>query len=337
MKAIVFTEYGSPDVLKLQEVPKPTPKENEVLVRITATPVGFGDITARNFKALTPSTFTMPAPLWLISRLDFGVDKPKRTILGSEFAGHVEAVGSSVTRFKPGDAVFGYPSSNFGANAEYICMAEAGLIAHKPSNMSDEEASATPYGAMTALGVLRGMNLQPGQKVLINGASGNIGSAALQIAKNHYGTQVTGVAGTPRLELMKALGADHVIDYKQEDFTQNGETYDLILDVLNKSSWERCKDSLTPNGRYLLPSFKLKQVGQMLWTSLTGSSKRVVCSISMPKQDDLLAVKELVEAGKIKTIIDRRFPLEQAADAHRYVESGQAAGKVILTVGEAPA
>jgi NADPH:quinone reductase-like Zn-dependent oxidoreductase len=218
-----------------------------------------------------------------------------------------------------------------GANAEYLCMPENGLVAIKPANMTFEEAAVVPYGAITALNLLRKVNIQRGQKVLINGASGGIGSAAVQLAK-HYGAEVTGVCATPRVEFVKALGADKVIDYTKEDFTQNGETYDLIFDIMGKSSFSRCKNSLKPNGRYLLASFKMKQLFQMLWTSIVGD-KKVICALSSESPKDLVFIKELVEAGKIKSIIDRCYPWEQIADAHRYVEGGHKRGNVVVTVG----
>lgn len=330
MKAIVYTEYGSPDVLRLTEVEKPAPKENEILVRIYATPVNFGDTLARNFKAVSMRKFTMPGPLWLPVRLMFGFNKPRNTILGSEFAGEIEAVGKDVTRFKVGDAVFGYRGMNMRTNAEYVCMREDGLITHKPSNMSFEEAAALPYGALTALNILRKANIQPGHKVLINGASGSIGAAALQFAK-HYGAEVTGVCSTPRIDYVKSLGADKVIDYTQTDFTQNGETYDLIVDILGKSSFSRCKNSLKPNGRLLYASFGMFPLLQSFWTSIRGS-KKVICALSSESRDDLLQVKALAEAGTLKTLIDRCFPLEQAADAHWYIEQGHKKGSVIITV-----
>ena len=269
MKAIIYTEYGSPDVLHLAEVAKPAPKDNEVLIRIHATPVNFGDLIARNFKSITPRKFNMPVLLWLPVRLAFGFRKPRKHILGSEFAGEVEAVGAAVTRFKPGDQVFGYRGQSMGAYAEYVCMPENGVLAIKPANLTYEEAATIPYGALTALSLLRKVNVQRGQKVLINGASGGIGSAAVQLAK-YFGAEVTGVCGTPRVEFVKALGADKVIDYTQEDFTRNGETYDLIVDILGKSSLARGKRSLKPNGRYLFASFKMKQLAQMLWTKIRG-------------------------------------------------------------------
>jgi NADPH:quinone reductase-like Zn-dependent oxidoreductase len=260
----------------------------------------------------------------------FGPRKPKRAILGSEFAGEVEAVGNAVTRFRPGDAVFGYRGENLGAYAEYLCMAEDGSVALKPSNMSFEEAAAVPYGALTALNLLKKTPLQPGQKVLVNGASGGIGSYAAQLAR-HYGADVTGVCATPRMDYVKSLGADHVIDYTREDFTQNGETYDLIVDVLGKSSFSHCARVLRENGRYLRASFKMPQLLQMLWTSLRGG-KRVICALAIDSQQDLMVIKELVEAGKLKSILDRRFPKEQAAEAHRYVEAGSKRGQVVITM-----
>ena len=329
MKAIVYEEYGPPDVLHLNEVVKPAPRENEILVRVYAVSINIGDLWARNFKAITPAKFSMPLPLWLPSRLYFGISKPRVTILGSEFAGIVEEVGAQVTRFKKGDQVFGYRGQSMGANAEYLCMPESGLLALKPSNMSYSEAAAVPYGALTALDLLKKANIQKGQKVLINGASGGIGAAALQLAK-YFGAEVTGVCSTPRVEYVKSLGADKVIDYTKTDFTKNGETYDLIFDILGKSSFDRCRNSLKPDGIYLLASFKMKQLFQMLWNSNRGG-KKVICALSSEKPENLLLIKDLVEKGKLKAIIDRRFPMEQAAEAHRYVENGLKKGSVVIT------
>lgn len=330
MKAVVYTKYGSPDVLHLTERPKPTLKDDEVLIRIRATSVNFGDSLARRFNEITPRTFSMPAPLWLPTRLFFGWRKPKRHILGAELAGDIEAIGNSVTQFKVGDAVFAYRGPSFGGNAEYIAVKENSLVALKPENMTYEEAATIPYGAITALNLLRQAHIQAGQRVLINGASGGIGSYALQLAK-HYGAEVTGVCGTLRMDFVKSLGADHVIDYSKEDFTQSGQKYDLIMDILGKSSFARVKNSLTTNGRYMLASFKMNHLFQMLWTSRM-SSKKVVCALSGEKQADLVAVKELVESGAIKTAVDRCFPLEETAEAHRYYESGQRRGNVVVTV-----
>ena len=331
MKAIVYTKYGPPDVLELKEVEKPAPRDDEVLIRVHATSVNFGDLLARNFKEISPGKFSMPLLFWFFAKMYFGYTKPKITILGSEFAGEIEAAGKDVNLFKKGDQVFGYLGQNMGAYAEFICMPENGCVAIKPANMTYEEAAIVPYGAIMALNLLRKMNIQSGQKVLVNGASGGIGSAAVQIAK-YFGAEVTGVCSTPRLELVKSLGADKVIDYTKEDFTQSGETYDLIFDILGKSSFSGCKSSLKQNGRYLLASFKMKQLFQMLWTSMIGS-KRVICALAIDKQEDLIFIKELIEAGKIKSIIDRRYPLEQTAEAHRYVEGGHKKGNVVITLG----
>ena len=330
MKAIVCMKYGPPEVLQLKEVEKPAPKDNEVLIRVRATSVNFGDTMARNFKAITPREFNMPFLFWLLAKISFGLREPKITILGSELAGEIEAVGKDVKRFKKGDQVFGYPGQSFGAYAEYLCMPEDGVLAIKPANMTYEEAAVVPYGAIMALNLLRKMNIQPGQKVLVNGASGGIGSAAVQIAK-HFGAEVTGVCGTPRLEFVKSLGADKVIDYTKDDFTKNGETYDLIFDILGKSSFSQCQSSLKPNGTLLFASFKMKQLFQMLWTSRAGT-KKVICAIAPGSVEDLTSVKELVEMGKIKSIIDRRYPLEEAAEAHRYVEQGHKKGSVVITL-----
>jgi len=330
MKAITFTEYGSPDVLKLTDVAKPTPKENEILIKIHATSVSVGDLWARNFKAISPNDFSMAYPLWVFARLAFGWNKPKIRIPGAELAGEVETIGSKVTLFKKGDQVFAYRGSSLGACAEYLCIPENGLVTLKPANMSFDEAATIPYGALTALNLLRKANIQPGQKVLIVGASGRIGSYALQLAK-HYGAEVTGVCSPLRMGVVKALGADYVIDYTKEDFTQNGKTYDLILDVMNRSSFARCKNSLTTNGIYLLASFKTPQLWQM-WRTSRSRGKRVICVLSLEKQADLLHIKELVEAGRLKTVIDKRFPLAQTAEAHRFMESGQRAGNVVITV-----
>lgn len=331
MKAIVYTTFGSPDVLELTQVTKPTPKDNEILITVHATSVKTGDLWVRDIKAISPRQFSMPFLFWLFARLMFGVKKPKINILGTEFAGVVEAVGNRVTRLKEGDQVFGSRGPAFGANAECLCMPEHGLVALKPVNMTFDEAATVPYGAMTALNLLRKANIQRGQKVLINGASGGIGSNAMQLAK-HYGAEVTGVCGTPRTDMVKALGADHVIDYTKEDFTQNGATYDVIFDVLGKSSFSRCRNSLTENGIYLLASFKTPQLWQMLTTSVK-TGRKVICALSSETPADLLHIKELVEAGVIKTIVDKRFPLEQAAYAHRYMEAGQRTGNVVITVG----
>jgi NADPH:quinone reductase-like Zn-dependent oxidoreductase len=332
MNAIVCTKFGPPEVLQLREVGKPTPKKNEILIKIHATPVSFGDTLVRNFNAISPRKFHMPFLFWLMGKMYFGFRKPKITILGSEFSGEVEAVGKDVRRFREGDPVFGYRGPRMGAYAEYLCMLENGVVARRPANMTCEEAAAVPYGAIMALNVLRKANLQPGQKVLVNGASGGIGPAVVQLARSHFGAIITAVCSTPRLGYVRSLGAEKVIDYTQEDFINSGESYDLIVDILGKSSFARCKRSLKPNGRCLFVSFKMKQVFQMLWTFMSGR-KKAICVLSTEKAEDLAFIKELIEAGKIKTIIDRCYPLEQAADAHRYVEQGHKKGNVVITIG----
>ncbi|NDJ60899.1 MAG: NAD(P)-dependent alcohol dehydrogenase [Chloroflexi bacterium] len=328
MKAVVYTEYGSPEVLHLTEIAKPTPQAADILVRIEARSVNFGDITARNFKAIAPRNFNMPFLMWLPARLVFGLRKPRINILGNEFAGVVEAVGADVQQFKPGDRVFGYRGQQMGANAEYLLMPATGVVTHMPANLTYEEAAVIPAGTITALNLLRNMNIQPGQKVLINGASGGIGSAAVQLAK-HYGAEVTGVAGTPRLDYVQALGADHVLDYTREDFTKGDTTYDLIFDILGRSTFAAAKRVLAPHGRYLPGSFKMREVRQALWTARRGGQK-VIVALAPERQADLERIRELVEAGVIKPIVDRCFPLEQTAAAHRYAESGQKRGSIVV-------
>ncbi|HEX7556586.1 MAG TPA: NAD(P)-dependent alcohol dehydrogenase [Leptolinea sp.] len=331
MKAIVYTEYGSPEVLQVKEVTKPVPGDNDVLVRVRATSVNYGDLTARNFKNIPPRDFNMPFLIWIFAKLSFGLSNPKNAILGSEFAGEIESTGKNVTKFNPGDPVFGYLGERMGAYAEYVCVPEDGVLAIKPINLSFDEAASIPYGAIMAYHLLKKVNVHDGQKVLINGASGGIGSAAVQIAK-FTGAEVTGVCATPRLEYVKLLGADKVIDYTKEDFTQNGVSYDLIFDILGKRPFSQCKNSLKPEGILLYSSFKMRHLFDMLRTSKS-TGQRAICAIAPGSLEDLLAVKELIEAGKIKTIIDKQFPMEQAAEAHRYVEQGLKKGSVVITFG----
>ncbi len=332
MKAIVYERYGSPDVLELKEVEKPVPGDKEILIKNHAAAVNYGDIIARNFKNIPLREFHMPIPLIFPVKIFFGMRKPRIKILGSVFAGEIEAVGKDVKRFKKGDQVYGYLGQNMGAYAQYLCVPEKGVVAIKPANTTYEEAVVHPYGAIMAGSLLRKVKIQQGQKVLINGASGGIGSAAVQLAKSHYGAEVTGVCGTPRLEFVKSLGADKVIDYTREDFTTQGETYDLVFDILGKSSFSKVKTCLKPKGRYLLASFKMGKVLQMVRTKLTGG-KRVICALATDERaEDLVFFKELIEAGKIKSLIDKCFPLEQAAGAHRYAEKGHKKGNVVITV-----
>jgi len=325
MKAIVYTKYGSPDVLHFKEVEKPAPSDDEVLVRVHAATVTAGDVNVRGFTFVPPGFGPLP-------RLMFGLRKPKRTILGTELAGEIETVGKDVKLFKKGDQVFGIGSEIFGAYAEYACRPEKGALALKPANLTYDEAAAVPFGAGTALYFLRDMaKLQRGQKILVNGASGGVGVYAVQLAK-YYGAEVTGVCSTTNVELVKSLGADKVIDYTKEDFAKSGETYDIILDtVVGKTSFSRCKGSLKQNGLYLAVAGGLQEAAQMLWTSITGG-KKVIFGSPVERKEELIFIKELVEAGKIRPVIDRRYPLEQTAEAHRYVDKGHKKGSVVITV-----
>jgi NADPH:quinone reductase-like Zn-dependent oxidoreductase len=325
LKAIVYTEYGPADVLHLQEVGKPTPGVNEVLIKVFAATVTTGDCNVRGFTFVPPGFGPLP-------RLMFGLRKPKIAILGTELAGEVEAIGEAVTLFKKGDQVFGIGSDRFGAYAEYTCRPENGALAVKPSNLSYGEAASLPFGAGTALYFLRDMaKIKRGQKVLVKGASGGVGVYAVQLAK-YYGGEVTGICSTPNLELVKSLGADKVIDYTKQDFTQNGETYDVIVDtVVGRTSFSRCKNSLNTSGLYLAVAGGLREVGQMLWTSMT-RGKKVIFGSPVECKEDLVIIKELVEAGNLKPVIDRSYPLEQTAEAHRYVDLGHKKGSVVITV-----
>lgn len=331
MKAIVYTEYGGPDVLHMQEVEKPYPKGNEVLIRIRAVSVNYGDIIARNFKNISTREFNMPLLFWILARFGFGLSNPSRKILGNTFAGEIETIGNEVKQFREGEQVFGYTGEKMGGYAGFLCMPANGIIAAKPSNMTFEEASVIPYGTIMALNLLKKANIHKGHKVLIVGASGGIGSAAVQLAKHHFGAEVTGVCGTPGLEFVKNLGADKVIDYTKKDPMQFQETYDIIFDILGKGSFSRYKKSLKETGIYLLSSFKTGKLLQMLWTSIKGG-KRVVCALATPKTEDLMFVKKLIEEGKIKSVIDKCFPLEQTAEAHKYIESGNKRGNVVIKV-----
>ncbi len=324
MKAIVTTKYGPPDVLRLTEVEKPIPKDNEVLIRIHATTVTAGDVRMRSF--------TWSLWFWLPGKIMFGFRGRRKPIPGNELSGEIELVGKDVTLFSKGDQVFGslYTVSNGSANAEYICLSEErAAIKPKPANMTYEEAAAVPIGGLTALQMFRKGDIQSGQKVLIFGASGSVGTFAVQLAR-YFGAEVTGVCSTRNLEMVKSLGADKVIDYTKEDFTKSGETYDIIFDTVIKTSFSHCKNSLKQRGVYLTVDWPLLE---KLWTSMMGS-KKVVMGIPSQKSvpEDLIFLKELIEAGKIKSVIDRRFPLEQTAEAHRYVEKGHKKGNVVITV-----
>lgn len=330
MKAVAYKEYGPPEVLKLEEVARPAPKDDALLVRVHATTVNFGDLLARNFKNTPLSEFYMPLPLWLPVRIALGWSKPKVRILGSEFSGVVESVGKDIKEFKEGDEVFGYTGQRMGAYAEYLCISEDKMVGIKPKNMTHEEAASIPYGAIMANDHLKRVKIQPGRKVLVNGASGGIGSAGVQLAK-YFGAEVTGVCGTHGQDYVKALGADHVIDYGKEDFTTNGKAYDVIYDILGKSTFSKCRSSLTDNGTYLNASFKTGKILQMIRTKIAGK-KKVVCAFARERHEDMAHIRDLAEAGALRAVIDRTFPLERAVEAHRHIEDGRNRGRVVITI-----
>jgi len=303
MKAIVATQYGGPEVLQLKEIEKPTPKDNEVLIKVQATTVTAADFRMRSF--------TVPAPLWIPARIALGITKPRQPIFGSELAGEVEAVGDSVTRFKVGDRVFASTlTAQFGGYAEYKCLPETAMMAIQPNNMTFAEAAAVPIGATTALRLLRKGNIQRGQKVLIYGASGSVGTYAIQLAK-YFGADVTGVCSTANLEMVKSLGADHVIDYTKEDFATREERYDLIFDTVAKFPKTQYAKVLAPNGTFV-------------------SMAKMDSKESM---DNLVFIRDLIEAGEVKAVIDRCYPLEDMVEAHRYVDTGRKKGNVVIRVG----
>ncbi len=322
MKAIVYTKYGPPEVLQLKEIEKPVPKGNEVLIKIFSVVVATEDPLQRRGKPY-------------FARVFLGFSKPKKPILGTEFAGEIEAVGKDVKLFKKGDRIFGSTGANFGCYAEYVCMREEGLLSIKPPNITNEEASPVCSGLTAWNFLIDKANRQIGQKILINGASGSVGSAAVQIAKV-LGAEVTGICSTVNLEMVKSLGADSVIDYTNEDFTQNGQTYDIIFDVAGKRTFSQCKNSLNQRGVYLNPVLTLSILLQMFWTKLFSSKKVIFTATGLrPLPERLSFLKELIklfEAGKLKTVIDRKYPLEQIVEAHRYVEKGHKKGNVVITV-----
>jgi len=323
MKAIVYERYGPPDVLQLNEVKKPTPKDNEVLIKTHATTVTSGDWRARSLD--------LPVGFGLIARLFFGVSKPRQPILGTELAGEIESLGKDVSRFKVDDQVFAFSGAGMGCHAEYKCMPEDGAVALRPPNLSYDEAAAISFGGTTALDFFRRGKLQSGERVLVNGASGGVGTAAVQLAK-HFGADVTGVCSTANVELVRSLGATHVIDYTKEDFTRNGETYDVIVDTVGTAPFSRSKGSLKEGGRLLLVLGGLLDMLKIPWVSMT-SSKKIIAGPATGRAEDLRFLAELAQAGEFRPVIDRRYPFEQIAEAHSYVDTGRKKGNVIITLG----
>ncbi len=327
MKAIVCTKYGPPDVLQLKEVEKPTPKVNEVLIKIHAATVTMGDCEMRSLKFSGLLKFLM--------RLGIGFRGPRKrfSILGQELAGEIEAVGNEVKLFKKGDPVFAATGFHFGAYAEFVCLPENGEVAIKPTNMTYEEAAVVPIGGLEALHFLRKANIQKGQTILISGASGSIGTVAIQLAK-YYGAEVTGVGNPTSLEVMKSIGANKVIDYTKENFTESGETYDVIFDVIGKSSFSSCLSSLNKKGIYLLANPKISLINREKWASRRSDKKLMSGNMDNTRErtEQLNFLKELIEEGKIKSVIDRRYLLEQIPEAHTYVETGEKTGNVVITV-----
>lgn len=322
MRAVVFDKYGPPEVLRLQEVAKPIPKDHEVLIKIHATTVTAGDHRLRSLD--------VPTGFKLMSRLIFGFFKPKQPILGSEFSGVVEGLGKDVKNFKVGDEVFGFADASMGCYAEYRCMSERGNVLPKPSHLTHEQAAALSFGGTTALHFLRRGGVQSGQTVLVNGASGAVGTACVQLAK-HFGAEVTGICSSANVELVRSLGAEHVIDYTQEDFTKNGQTYDIIVDTVGTVPISRCKASLKERGRILLISGSLPAMLQGMWFSLT-TKKKAVAGVALGNLEDLRFLAKLAQDGEFTPVIDRQYSLEQIVEAHRYVDTGRKRGNVVITV-----
>lgn len=322
MKAIVCTNYGPPEVLRIEEVEKPTPKDNEILIKVHATTVSAADYRVRGFN--------VPPSVWLPARLEMGIRKPRQAILGTELSGEVEAIGRDVKKFKKGDKVFAATWLKFGAYVEYKCLPEDALIALKPRNTSYEEASAITFGGFTALFFLKKAHIQKGQKVLIYGASGSVGTYAVQIAKS-FGAEVTSVCSTQNKKLVKSLGADKIIDYTNEDFAKKNEEYDVIFDTTGKSSFESCMKALKRNGTYLQTVSEPMLLLRMQWIAKT-SHKKLFGGTAAGTIEDLFFLRKLVEEGKIKPVIDKVYPFNEIVNAHRYVDQGHKKGNVVIKV-----
>lgn len=323
MKAIVYTEYGPPDVLQLKEVAKPAPKGDEVLIRVHAAEATKGDCEMRSFNFQVKW-------FWLPLRIVLGLIKPKKQILGGYFAGEVESVDKDVSKFKKGDQIFGSTKLQLGAYGEYICLPASHTLVLKPNNMSFEEAAAVPLGGLNALHFMRKANIRKGEKVLINGAGGSIGIFAVQIAKS-MGAEVTAVDSTIKEEMLLRIGSDHFIDYSKEDFSKNGQTYDVVFNMVAKSSYSKCIRSLNSKGRYLMGNPRLSDMLRSVLTS-TFTDKTAIFVFAGEKEEELLALKEMIEEGKIKSIVDKIYPPEQAAEAHRRVETEQRLGTIVISM-----
>lgn len=322
MKAVVYERYGPPDVLEIKEVAIPVPKGNEVLIKVKATTVTSGDRRLRSMD--------VPAGFRLISRVAFGLMRPRRKILGMELAGRIEAIGKDVNRFKPDDAVFALCGAEMAAHAQYKCMRADQAIAAKPSNLTWDQAAAIPFGGTAALYFLKKASLKRGEKVLVNGASGSVGIAAVQLAR-HFGTEVTGVCSTANVALVKSLGVERIIDYTREDFTKTDDTYDVIVDTAGTAGFSRSRGSLKEGGRLLLIVGGLPDMLQIPRAAMTGS-RRIIAGAASGSGEDLHFLAGLAEAGEFKPVIDRQYPLEQIVDAHRYVDTGRKKGNVVITM-----
>jgi NADPH:quinone reductase-like Zn-dependent oxidoreductase len=323
MKAVVYERYGPPEVLQVKEVEKPVPKENEILIKIYATTVTSGDRRVRSLD--------VPPGFGLITRLVMGITRPRRAILGTELAGEIESVGTDVRKFKTGDRVFASTGLGMGCYAEYRCMPENGPVALMPPNLTYDEAAPLSFGGLTALDFFRRGKLKAGENVLINGASGAVGTAMVQLAV-YFGAEVAGVCSTGNMELVRSLGAKHIIDYTNKDFTRNGETYDVIVDTVGTAPFSRVKYSLKERGRLLLVLADLPDILKIPWVSMT-SNKKVIAGPAAERVEDISLLAQLAASGRFKAVIDRRYPLDRIVEAHRYVDTGRKKGNVVITVG----
>ena len=322
MKAIVCEKYGPPEVLELKDVPKPKPKDNELLVKIYTTSVTAADYRIRGFN--------VPKGFGVLMRLFLGFNRPKFKILGLNLAGKVEAVGENVTKFKVGDEIFGTTGVKFGTYAEYVCVSEDATIDIKPKSLSNNEAAGIPFGALTALYFLKEIKVEPGQNVLINGASGAVGVSAVQLAK-YFGTEVTAVCSSSNIDLVRSLGADHTIDYTQKDFTQGKIKYDVIIETTGKIPFKKCQKALVKNGKCVLLVAGVPDYFKIFFNNLM-SNKKIITGTAQDRKEDLLLIKKLLEEKKLKTVIDKTYPLENIVEAHKYADKGHKKGNVVITV-----